>query len=213
MGPVSKKEVTDYFRSNIFESLASYTGWKTLLGSKSIGIVSREMAERYVDIQRDYPDFFIVTERAFLVNFVVLSLHSFDSDTRSHSLYKVDEQKTKNFRRQNKKILDALFDLRNKIFAHKDSALETGKLVIPSINDLDQFFKNLIGLYNELTSMVEDSSTIFASAEEIKHDTEYLFANLCRGEHSRENKGNDNTEFSWEESKERVSRVIPDVVE
>lgn len=130
---MNKKDITDYFRSNIFESLAAYTGWKIIKSSKSNGIVSREMAERYVEIQKDYPNFFDLAEQAFLIQFVMLSLHSFDSDTRSHSLYKVDEQKTKIFIQQNKNVLDRLFDLRNNLFAHKDATLGTSRYTIPSI--------------------------------------------------------------------------------
>jgi len=209
MNMANKKETTDYFRSNIFESLAAYTGWKIIKSSKSKGIVSQEMAERYVGIQKDYPNFFNLTEQAFLMQFVMLSLHSFDSDTRSHSLYKVDEQKTKIFIQQNKSILDALFHLRNKLFAHRDATLETSKYSIPSIIDLDQFFRNLMALYNELTAVVDDSSTIFSNAEEIKHDMEYLFMNLYRGEHSR--KLAIDIEWLWEKDRGKVSDVTPDI--
>lgn len=209
MNVINKKEITDYFRSNIFESLAAYTGWKIIKSSKSNGIVPQEMAERYVGIQKDYPNFFNLTEQAFLMQFVMLSLHSFDSNTRSHSLYKVDEKKTKAFIQQNKDVLDKLFDLRNKLFAHRDATLGTSSFTIPSINDLDQFFKNLMVFYNELTVAVDDSSTIFSNAEEIKHDMEYLFMNLYRGEHSR--KLENEIEWSWEESNEKVSDVTPDI--
>lgn len=206
MNAVNKKDITDYFRSNLFESLATYTGWKIIKSSKSNGIVSQEMAERYIGIQKDYPNLFSFTEQAFLMQFVMLSLHSFDSDTRSHSLYKVDERKTKTFIQQNKKVLDMLFDLRNKLFAHKDATLGTS---IPSINDLDQFFKNLMAFYNELTAVIDDSSTMFSNAEEIKHDMEYLFMNLYRGEHSR--KFENDMEWSWEKSSGKVSDVTPDI--
>lgn len=105
MNTLNKKDITDYFRSNIFESLAAYTGWKIIKSSKSNGIVSQEMAERYVSIQKDYPMFFNLAEQAFLMQFVMLSLRSFDYDPRSHSLYKVDEQKTKTFIKQNKYLI------------------------------------------------------------------------------------------------------------
>lgn len=209
MNAVNKKDITDYFRSNLFESLAAYTGWKIIKSSKSNGIVSQEMAERYVGIQKDYPNLFSFIEQAFLMQFVMLSLHSFDSDTRSHSLYKVDEKKTKTFIQQNKKVLDMLFDLRNKLFAHKDATLGTSRFTVPSINDLDQFFKNLMAFYNELTAVIDDSSTMFSNAEEIKHDMEYLFMNLYRGEHSR--KFENDMEWSWEKSSEKVSDVTPDI--
>lgn len=205
----NKKEITDYFRSNIFESLAAYTGWKVIMGSKSKGIVSETLASRYVEIQKYHQNFFGLTEQAFLVQFVMLSLHSFDSDTRSQSLYKVDEQKTKSFIQKNKKVLDMLFDLRNKLFGHKDASVETSQLKIPSINDLDQFFKNLIEFYNELTAVVDDSSTIFSNAEGVKHDIEHLFMNLYRGEHTRRQEID--IEWSWEKDSGKISDITPDI--
>jgi len=208
---IDKKEILEYFQSNIFESLAAYTGWKTIKGSQSNGIVSQEMTERYVGIQKDYPAFFQFTEQAFLVQFVMSSLHSFDSDSRSHSLFKVDDQKTKNFIQQNQSVLDRLFDLRNKLFAHKDGSLGTGRYTIPSFNDLDQFFRNLIDFYNDLTAIEMDSGTVFSNAEEIKHDLEYLFMNLYRGEHSRRSEDDIEELASWEKSSGKVSDVTPNI--
>lgn len=167
------------------------------------------MALRYIGIQKDYPNLFRNIERAFLTQFVILSLHSFDSDTRSHSLYKVDQQKTENFIKQNQKVLNTLFTLRNKLFAHKDSMPEMSRLAIPSMDDLDQFFRNLISFYNQLTAAVDDSMTMFSNAEEIKHDLEYLFMNLYRGEHSRGSETD--TNWLWEKSKEKVSDLILDI--
>ncbi|MBI3020061.1 MAG: hypothetical protein HYY60_01925 [Parcubacteria group bacterium] len=87
--------------------------------------------------------------------------------------------------------------------------METSKFAIPSINDLDHFFKNLMTFYNELTAVVDDSSTIFSNAEEIKHEMEYLFMNLYRGEHFR--KLENEIEWSWEKSAEKVSDMTPDI--
>lgn len=57
MPPINKKEVTDYFRQNLFESIGAYTGWKILMASKLKGIVSKEMTNRYVEIQ-NYHNYF-----------------------------------------------------------------------------------------------------------------------------------------------------------
>lgn len=205
MDTKSKKEITDYFRSNIFEAYAAYTGWKVISGSKSVGIVSKEMAERYVEIQNYHTNFFTITERTFLIQFVLLSLHSFDSDSRSLSLYKVDETQTKEFIVKNKVVLDMLFDLRNKLFAHKDG-MTNDEYKIPSFDALDLFFKNLMELYNALTSLVDDSHTIFSNAEEIKHDLEHLFMNLYRGEHIR--KREIDIEWIWEKDPNKISDKI-----
>lgn len=102
-----------------------------------------------------------------------------------------------------------LFDLRNKLFAHKDANL--GQFLVPPINELDQFFKNLISLYNELTATFDDFSTIFINAEEVKHDLEYLFMNLYRGENVQ--KQEINIDWLWEKDSGKISDVISNITE
>jgi hypothetical protein len=206
---VEKKEITDYFRSNIFEAYGAYLAWKMIAHSKSMGIVPKEMAERYVEIQNYHAGFFVSAERAFLINFVLLSLHPFDTDTRAFSLLNVDAGKTKAFIEANKFTLDMLYPLRNKIFAHGDTKVKPSTLdqyKIPSVEDLDQFFKNLIQFYNELTLVVDESTTIFSNAEDAKNDIEYLFMNLYRGEHARRQE--DDIKYLWEESNKKASDVL-----
>jgi hypothetical protein len=203
---MDKKEITDYFRSNIFEAYGAYLAWKMIFASKSTGMLPEEMAKRYVEIQSYHAEFFVSTERAFLINFVLLSLHPFDSYDSAFSLRKVDPKKTEEFIQKNKNVLDMLYALRNKIFAHRDTNASVSEYKIPSINDLDQHFKNLIQLYNELTMTVDGSSTVFSNAEDIKSDIEYLFMNLYRGEHAR--KHNIDIQYSWEESKNKASDIL-----
>ncbi len=206
---LSKKEITDYFRTNIFEAYAAYNGWKIIMGSRSIGIVEKVIADRYVEIQAYHRSFFPLVERAFLVQFVMLSLHAFDRDTRSFSLYKVDDKKTKEFIVENKDTLDKLLDLRNKLFAHRQAENikpTNEQYKIPSINDLDKFFKNIMEFYNKLTSVVDDSGTNFQNAEEIKYDLENLFKNIYRGEHSR--KIERDIEWGWEKSQGKISEIL-----
>ena len=100
---MNNKEITDYFRSNIFEASSAYNGWKMLFLSRSKGVVSNEMAERYVEIQKYHPQFFSLTERAFLIDFVLLILHSFDKRDDSFSLYKVNKKETDDFVKNNKR--------------------------------------------------------------------------------------------------------------
>ena len=202
----NKKEILDYFRSNIFEAFSAYNGWKMICHSKSKGIVSQEMADRYVEIQNYHPNFFVSTERAFLVSFVMLSLHSFDKRDDSFSLYKVNEDETKKFVEDNNKVIENLRTVRNELFAHRDNLANTNKYNIPSIIDLDQFFKNLIEFYNKLTSVVYDSSTTFTNAEEIKRDIELLFMNLYRGNAVR--KREIDIKWLWEENKKKASDII-----
>ena len=199
------KTITDYFRSNIFEAYGAYLGWKILAASKSSQIVSQEMAERYVAIQNYCPNFFVSTQRAFLINFVLLALHPFDSDSRAFSLHKIDALKTKAFIAANIEVLDKLYDLRNKIFAHRDAGTMLEEYKIPSMDSLDQFFKNLMNFYNEITLAVDKSSTIFSNAEDIKYDIESLFMILYRGEQSRKQ---DFEVEMWKHDPSKVSDVL-----
>lgn len=203
---MSNKEITDYFRSNIFEAFSAYNGWKMLFLSKSKGVVSNETAERYVEIQKYHPQFFSLTERAFLIDFVLLILHSFDKRNDSFSLYKINEKETDDFVKNNKMIISKLKALRNKIFAHKDIYTDARDYQIPSAIDLDNFFDNLIIFYNKLTSCVDDSSTIFSNAKEIKQQIELLFMNLYRGEAMR--KKEIDIEWKWQKNNKKASDII-----
>jgi len=202
----TKKEIIDYFRSNIFEAISAYNGWKMIAYSKSKGVVSSKMAERYVEIQKYHSEFFITTERAFLINFVILSLHSFDPRDDSYSLYQVDKKETEIFVQNNNKVITDLRALRNKLFAHKDINASTSQYKIPSPIDLDQFFKNLVEFYNKLSHQVDRSSTIFSNAEEIKRHIELLFMNLYRGEAVR--KREIDVKWLWEENNKKASDIL-----
>jgi hypothetical protein len=202
----TKKEIIDYFRSNIYEAISAYSGWKMVAYSKSKGVVSNEMAERYVEIQNYHSEFFIVAERSFLINFVILSLHSFDPRNDTYSLYRVDRKKTEFFVRNNDNVINDLRILRNKLFAHKDINATTSQYKIPPVIDLDQFFKNLVEFYNKLSEQVDRSSTIFSNADEIKRHIELLFMNIYRGEAVR--KKEIDIEWLWDKSNGKASDIL-----
>ena len=203
---LTHKKITDYFRSNIFEAFSAYNGWKMIFLSRSKSVVSDEMAKRYLEIQRYHPQFFYLTERAFLVNFVLLILHPFDKREDSFSLYKVNEKETENFVENNNVVIKKLKNLRHKVFAHKDIHTDSSDYEIPSVIDLDDFFNKLIIFYNKLTFSVDDSSTIFFNAEEIRRQIELLFMNLYRGEAMREKEID--IEWMWERDNEKASDII-----
>ncbi len=180
---INKKDIVDYFRSNLFESISAYNAWKMVVYSKSKEIFSEEMARRYLEIQKYHSSFFPLIERTFLSHFVLMSLHSFDKTNNSFSLYMVDELKTENFVKKNFNVISDLRNIRNKIFAHRD--IERKKYKLPPLSDLNNFFENLKNFYNNLTRSVDSSLTRFENAEEIKYDIELLFMNLYRGESIR----------------------------
>jgi len=206
---LTKKEITDYFRSNIFESILAYSAWKIILGSRSTGMIPADMVERYVKIQKYHPEFFMSVEYSFLFQFVIKVLHSFDFREDSFSLYKINKETTKKFVLENKKIIKSLRDVRNKIFAHRDTEINQEtlkKYTIPPMNDLDQFFQNLIDFYNSLTSIVDRSSTVFDNAYDIKNDIENLFMNIERGETIR--KKEIDIKWQWSENSKKASDLL-----
>jgi hypothetical protein len=198
--------ITNYFRSNLFEAIASYNAWKMISHSKSKNVVSEEMAERYVEIQKYHSDFFVLAERSFLVNFVLMSLHSFDKRKDSSSLYKVNRQKTEKFVKDNKIVIENLQDVRNEIFAHKNINSNPLDYKIPAVLELDKFFQNLIKFYNDLTKEINDSSTMFGNAEDIKRSIELLFMNLYRGEAVRRKEID--IDWMWDKNDKKASDVL-----
>lgn len=200
------KKITDYFRSNIFESIAAYTTWKMLFLSKSKAVVSEDMANRYVEIQNYHSDFFGIVERSALVTFVILSVHSFDKRGDSYSLYKVDKNSVENFVDANKSTLENLKNLRHKLFAHRDNDADSINYQIPSVETLDTFFENLINFYNTITLQVDNSTTLFTNAYDVKSDIEELFQNLYRGEASR--KREIDIDWMWRRDSKKASDIL-----
>mgnify|MGYP001612763423 CR=1 FL=1 len=207
--PQIKKATIEYFRSNIYEALAAYSGWKTIVYARYYDVVGKEMADKYARIENYHVNFFIAIEYSFLLNFVILLMHAFDTDDRSYSLYKVEKEKTEAFILNNKEVLDNLFLLRNKFFAHREiniNNISKNEYTVPPVIKLDLFFENLIRFYNELSVVVDDSTTIFNNALEIKQDIERMFMNLYRGENIR--KVDIDVKWLWEENDNKISKKI-----
>lgn len=200
------KEIIDYFRSNIFESISSYSAWKMICYSKFKDVVPENLANRYVKIQNFHSNFFIVAEHAFLVNFVIKILHSFDKRDDSLSLYKINKSKTEKFVKNNKKVLIKLKKVRCKIFAHRDLQASGKSYKLSSVIEMDDFIKNLVDFYNEITSKTDNSSTTFMNAEKVIQDTELLFMNLERGEAVR--KLEIDIKWMWDEDRKKASDVL-----
>jgi hypothetical protein len=206
---IDKKEITDYFRSNIFEAYSHYNVWKMIAYSKSKGVVSEEMANKYVEIQKYHNSYFSIAERASLLSFVILVLHPFDGDNRANSLYKVDDKGTKKFIKDNKETIGELFLVRNKVLAHRDievNSVNKDKYKIPSVDRLDIFFENLITFYNQICREVDNSSTIFDDALDLKNDVEGLFMSLYRGEKMRVTEID--VDYFWNENNKKISDII-----
>ena len=203
---MEKIEIIKYFRGNIYESYGAYNAWKMICHSKSLGIVGEEMANKYVEIQKVYPEFFGLTERAHLVTFIVLVLHPFDRRKDSCSLFKLDRKSTKAFIETHTVILESLKNVRDKLFAHKSIGVKTESLTIPSVDDLDDFYEKLVEFYNFLSKSIEDSTTLFGNAEGVKNEIENLFKNIERGECVR--KKEVDLKWYWDENTNRASEKL-----
>lgn len=201
-----EQEIVKYFRTNIFEAFCAYNAWKMLSYSRSNSVVSDEMARRYTEIQNYHTSFFIIAEKSFLLSFVVLILHAFDRRSDSYSLYKVDKEKTQEFVNSNNSTLKNLTKLRHELFAHRNTKANTETYSVPSIECLDNFFEQLITLYNNITPTIDNSTTQFIRAKEVKNDIESLFQNLYRGELIR--KTEIDIEWMWEKDINKASKKV-----
>lgn len=201
-----EKLIIKYFLGNIFEAKSHYTGWKMICHARSIGIVSKEMAERYVAIQKQAGSFFTLADRAFLISFIMLICHVFDKRSDSMSLEKVDKALYNKFFTENKKVIDALKKARDNIFAHRNIQIDPKEIVIPSVDDLDNFFSNLEKLYNSLSSKIDNSSAWFDNVENLKREIELVYMNLDRGEMMRRKEID--IEWMWEKDPNKISDKI-----
>jgi hypothetical protein len=194
---------------SIFESKSAYVMWKTIAYSRSTGVVSEQLAKKYVAAQCTASGFFAMTEKTSLVTFVIFVLHCFDKDEKAHSFYKVDKSETERFVSENSEVLESLKLVRDKAFAHKDIRKNTDsfKILVPSIEKLDIFFENLFSFYNSLTSKHLNSSTMFdMSTNDLLNEMEYLFMNITRGEVLR--KLEIDMEWMWEKDDRRISNIF-----
>jgi len=201
-----EKTIIKYFLGNIFEAKSHYTGWKMIYHARYNGVVSKEMAEKYTAIQKQAGSFFTLTERGFLISFVMLICHVFDKRSDSMSLEKVDKTLYTKFFNENKKVIDALKKARDNIFAHRNILIDPKEIVIPDVDDLDNFFSNLEKLYNELSSKIDNSSAWFDSVENMKREIELVYMNLDRGEMMRRKEID--IESMWEKDPSKISDKI-----
>ena len=200
-----KKEIMKYFLGNIFEAKNAYEAWKMIYGARLIPVVGKELAENYVKVQNYHSAFFISTERAFLITFVILICHAFDRNPASFSLDKVDQEECFKFFEENKIIIEQLKTVRNKVFAHREIGVNPEEKLLPSIENLDSFFIKLESLYNVISRKVDNSVAIF-DATDLKNNIEYLYMNLERGETTRLKEID--IEWLWEKSDNRISKKI-----
>lgn len=201
-----EKKILKYFLENIFEAKSYYTGWKMIYHARSNGVVSKEMAEKYTNIQQQAGSFFILIERACLVSFITLICHAFDKRSDSMSLEKTDRILYNNFFNENKKVIGDLKKARDNIFAHRNIQIDPKEIIIPSIDDLNHFFKNLEKVYNQISSKIDGSSAWFDNIENLKREIELVYMNLDRGEMMRKKEIHIN--HSWKENGEKISDKI-----
>ncbi len=136
----------------------------------------------------------------------MLACHVFDKRSDSMSLEKVDKTLYNKFFNENKKVIDALKKARDNIFAHRNIQIDPKEIVIPSIDDLDNFFSNLEKLYNKLSSKIDNSSAWFDNVENLKREIELVYMNLDRGEMMRRKEID--IEWMWEKDPNKISDKI-----
>lgn len=201
-----EKLIIRYFLGNIFEAKSAYTEWKMVHHARSVGVVSKVMAERYTEIQKQYGSFFTLTERACLISFVILICQVFDKRSDSMSLEKVDKKAYQDFFDENKVVIEQLKEVRHNIFAHRNIQIDPKGILIPSVDDLDMFFSNLENLYNTLSLKVDNSTAWFDNVENLKREIEFLYMNLERGDMMRRKEID--IKWMWEKDPNKISDKI-----
>lgn len=177
-----KKQI-QYFRGNIIEAKMAYQSWKMIYHARAIPIVGQELADRYVKIQKYYPNFFITAERVYLMAYVMLLCHAFDDKRNdSYSLDKLGKAEYDEFMASvdNKSVVSQLKFARHKLFAHRDNKINPEDIKLPSLEILDNFFNAVEALYNKITARIEDSNTMFNNANDIKYEIERLYLDIER---------------------------------
>lgn len=201
-----KQKIIEYFRSNIFQAKSSYIQWKMIFGARSTGIVGNKMANRYLEIQKNYPNFFVLTEASCQMTFVTLICHVFDKREDSMSFEKLGKEDFDNFVETNNDVIKKLKKFRHKLIAHRDLTIDPKDILIPSIQDIDAFFINLEELYNHFSSKIDNSNTLFINADDLKNEIEILYMSIERGEQIR--KKEIDIKYLWEDNPDKISNKI-----
>ncbi len=200
------KEQVDYFLRSIFEAKSSFGAWKMIVYSRWENYTGKELAEKYVKIQKYHRSLFKLLENALLFHWVLLILHCFDKSKGAFSLEKINKKYYGEFlkKEENKKVIERINNVRNSFFAHRAKIIK-GK-EIGSVESLNLFFKNVEDLYNKIRHDFDNSGVYFGNADEVKVDIENLFMNIERGEFNRKNEIE--IEWQWKQNPKRISKIL-----
>ncbi len=200
------KEQVDYFLGSIFEAKSAYNAWKMIVYSRWESYVGKDLAEKYVKIQKYHRSLFTLLERSLFFHWVLLIFHCFDRNDNSFSLRKISPKEIDEFLNEtsNKKTFEKLKNVRDKLLAHRDGKIESSD--IGNVESLDLFFGNVESLYNEIRKNFDRSGVLFENTNEVKFDIENLFMNIERGENVRKNEID--IDWLWKKNPKRISNIL-----
>ncbi len=200
------KEQVDYFLGSIFEAKSAYNVWKMIVYSRWEAYVGKELAEKYVKIQKCHSSLFPLIERSLLFHWVLLILQCFDPRKDAYSLDKINKGYYTSFikNEDNKKVLKRIKYFRDSFFAHRAKIIKGRE--IGNVESLDLFFKNIEDLYNRIRHDFDQSGVCFQNADDMKYEVENLFMNIEKGEAVR--KKNIKDEYLWIQNPKRISNIL-----
>lgn len=200
------KEQVDYFLRSIFEAKSAFNVWKMIVYSRWEAYVGKELADKYVKIQKCHSSLFPLIENSLLFHWVLLILHCFDPRKDTYSIDKINKGYYAAFikNEENNKVLKRLKDVRDSLFAHRAKIIKGRE--IGSVESLDLFFKNIEDLYNRIRHDFDQSSVLFKNADDMKYEVENLFMNIEKGEAVR--KKNIKDECVWIQNPKRISNIL-----
>jgi len=175
-----------------------------LYQSRVESIVGKELFDKYFWTQKQHCGFFKMVEYCALNTFIVKVLHGFDNNRQALTLRDIDKYAYVKFldKEENKRVLEKVKKLRNKVIAHFDKKQPIEKK-LPSFEKIDLFFINLQNFYNNISKKIERSTTFFEQDKDFRREIEKVLQNLYIGEKNRllgiESK------WDWEKNPKKIS--------
>lgn len=164
----------DRICNEICTIVESYYIWKTLVFSRSVPEVGKELASENALIINSYLDFFIPTEHSHQKTFIIGLVKLFDKNSSTLSIAGLIKEIKKNnsifinqntinyiekFLKEHIIIINGLKDIRDKQFAHTDKKIIKGEF-IP--NNVEILIDGVQEIFNKLSIDFDGSGTMFS---------------------------------------------------
>ena len=200
----------------IYEAERAYILWKAICYSRNTTVVPKDLATKYCITQGITPHFFNTIERLALSLFIVNIFKVFDTNKKSYSFNNIDKEATKSFTNNNP-TYELLKKLRHQIYAHNDiKKTDIPPKAIPSVFDLDLFFKNIHIFYKKLITDHKINDPLLGVdtdflINKLLEEIELVFMSIYSFQMSNETKQQakyENIDLLWNDNPKKISTVF-----